>query len=142
MTPDRSRASVARGRFLSDQVATASPGTLLVMLYDRLVLDLHRAEDAQRRGDRPAAHTDLVHAQDIVSELLSTLDVSAWEGAPGLASLYGYVLREMVGANISGDADRTAACRAIIEPLCDAWREANVLASSTAAPATAVVAAR
>jgi flagellar protein FliS len=125
-----------RNRFLDDAVATASPAKLLTMLYDRLVLDLTRAETAQRAEDRQAAHSSLVHAQAIVSELHSTLDVEAWEGGPALADLYGFLLTQLVKANVSGDAELTARCRAIVEPLRDAWHEARI-ASAPAASATA-----
>ena len=74
-----------RSRYLAETVATASPGQLLVMLYDRLVVDLTQAEDAMRAGDRPTSSARLMHAQDIVSELRGSLDVAAWDGAAGLA---------------------------------------------------------
>jgi flagellar protein FliS len=73
-----------------------------------------------------------MHAQEIVMELRVTLDTSAWDGAQGLASLYGFLLTELVGANIRGDADRVASCRALVEPLRDAWREASQMAAAQA----------
>ncbi len=116
--------AAVRNRYLDDAVRTASPATLLTMLYDRLVLDLERAEVAQRAGDRAAAGTHLLHAQDIVSELASTLDVDVWEGGRGLLSLYTYLLAELAGANVAGDAERTMACRELVVPLRDAWHTA------------------
>jgi flagellar protein FliS len=113
-----------RARFVDDSIATASPARLLTMLYDRLLLDLSRAEAAQRAGDRAAANVQLLHAQDIVLELATSLRVDGWDGGPGLAALYGYLHSELVQANVSGDADRTALCRQLVEPLADAWREA------------------
>ena len=117
-----------RDRYLSDSVNTASPAKLLIMLYDRLVLDLAHGEEALRGGEREAAHYRLTHAQEIILELRTTLDLDAWSGAAGLASLYGWLLTELIGANIGRDADRVAACRAIVEPLRDAWREAATAA--------------
>lgn len=119
-----------RERYLRDAVTTASPAKLLVMLYDRLVLDLARGEQALRDGDREAAGEQLQHAQDIVLELRVSLDLTAWDGAAGLSQLYGFLLTELIQANIRRDADRVAACRELVEPLRDAWREA---AASTAA---------
>jgi len=116
--------TAVRTRYLDDTVATASPAKLLTMLYDRLVLDLSRAEAAQRVGDRGAAGGHLTHAQDIVSELASSLDVAAWDGARQLMSVYTFLHTELVGANVSFDADRTAACRELVEPLRDAWHQA------------------
>ena len=132
--------AAVRNRYLDDTVATASPATLLTMLYDRLVLDLRRAEDAQRAGDRPVANNQLMHAQDIISELVSTLDVSAWDGARQLMSVYTFLLSELVQANISGDAERTASCRELVEPLRDAWHGAadQLSGGSTLEPAGSV----
>lgn len=107
--------------YASAAVTTATPERIVVMLYDRLVLDLQRGEAALRAGDRAAAHEQLVHAQDVVSELLSGLDPAAWSGGPALASLYTYALTELANANVSGDADRAAGVRALVEPLREAW---------------------
>jgi flagellar protein FliS len=117
-----------RDRYLQDSINTASPGRLLIMLYDRLVLDLAQAEEALRTGDRETAHEKVIHAQEIVLELRTSLNLDAWSGAPGLANLYGYLLTELIGANIARDADRVAACRELVEPLRDAWREAAAAA--------------
>ncbi|WP_433827438.1 flagellar export chaperone FliS [Actinoplanes sp. CA-015351] len=113
-----------RDRYLQDAINTASPAKLLVMLYDRMILDLGQGEEAFRNGDREAGSAKVMHAQEIVLELRTTLDMDAWDGAPGLASLYGFVLTELIGANIARDADRVASCRTLLEPLRDAWREA------------------
>jgi flagellar protein FliS len=113
-----------RQRYLQDAVSTASPATLLVMLYDRLVLDLLRAEGALREKDRQAANTQLQHAQDIISELANTLDMDVWDGARQLMSIYNFLLTTLVDANINGDADLVVSCRELIEPLQDAWQRA------------------
>ncbi len=123
--------AAVRTRYIDDAVTTASPAKLLTMLYDRLVLDLERAEAAQRAGDRTGGGNHLLHAQQIVSELAATLDLNAWDGARGLMSVYTYLLTELVGANVSADPERTAACRELVEPLRDTWHEAaNHLAVS------------
>ncbi len=128
-----------RARYLNDSVTTASPAQLLVMLYDRLVLDLARGEEALRTGDREGGSAHLKHAQDILIELRTTLDTSSWSGAPGLAALYGFLITELISANIRGNADKVAVCHSLVAPLRDAWREA---AQSTAAQVTAAQAAQ
>ena len=117
-------AAALRARYLGDSVATASPQQLLVMLYDRLALDLERAHAALTDGDREQAHPLLLHAQDIVLELQSSLDVDAWDGGPRLASLYTWLVTELVTANVKAEPRRVADCRKVVEPLRDAWREA------------------
>ena len=126
-------AASLRARYLGDTVTTASPQRLLVMLYDRLALDLERAEDALVGKDREAAHVQLMHAQEIVLELRSSLQVDVWEGGPRLAALYGWLVGELIQANLKGDVRRVRDCRAIVEPLRDAWHQA---AASLAANAS------
>ena len=113
-----------RARYLSETIHTASPAKLLMMLFDRLVLDLARGEQALVAGNRPEANTNLLHAQDIVTELHVSLDQEAWSGAPGLASLYAFARTELVNANVQGDVTRVKGVRGLIEPLRDTWREA------------------
>lgn len=114
-----------RARFMDDAVATASPVRLVTMLYDRLLLDLTRAVDAQERAERTAASTHLLHAQDILLELAGSLrQDTGWSGAEGLASLYAFAYSESVQANIACDPRRTAAIRTLLEPLAEAWRTA------------------
>ena len=126
-----------RAKYLAETVATASPTRLLVMLYDRLVLDLAQAEEAQRAGDRETASDRLLHAQEIVIELRASLRLDLWEGAAGLAQLYGFLLTQMIKANVRVDADLTASCRALVEPLRDAWREAALAAVDQSSAAAA-----
>lgn len=117
-----------RERYLADSITTCSPAKLLVMLYDRLVLDLSRAEQAMLAGDRAESNKQLMHAQEIILELRASLDVDAWDGAAGLANIYVYLLTELMGANMAGDAARVAVCRGLVEPLQDAWRQAAATA--------------
>jgi len=113
-----------RDRYVQDSVSTASPATLLLMLYDRLVLDLLRAEAALNDGLKAQANEQLLHAQDVVSELASTLDVDAWDGAKQLMSVYTFLLSTLIEANLEGDAAKVVACRELVEPLQDAWQQA------------------
>ena len=116
--------SNAKNAYVDNSVATASPERLLVMLCDRLVLDVQRALDAQRDRNHPEAHTQLVHAQEVVIHLRSTLRVEAWEGGPGLASLYDWLHNELIRANISKDVAVTEGCLSIVTNLADTWRTA------------------
>lgn len=110
-------------RYLNDSVSTASPGRLLVMLYDRLCLDLRRAVaavEAHRREDASAA---MLHAQDILLELRGSLNVQEWPAGEQLGQLYTFLLTELVHANLKQDAEKVTACLGIVEPLRDSWQE-------------------
>ncbi len=120
-----------RSAYMNNSVSTANPQRLLVMLYDRLRLDVQRGLNAQRSEDHAGAFPHLIHAQDIVIELRATLQVDAWEGGPGLAALYDWLLAQLVRANVQRSADITGECLPVIESLVQAWHEAAGL------PATA-----
>ncbi len=126
-------AASLRARYMGDAVTTASPQRLLVMLYDRLALDLERAQTALAEGDRQEASGQLQHAQDIVLELRSSLQVDAWEGGPRLAALYTWLISELVQANVKADRNRVASCLQVVEPLRDAWRQAAAALAPTTA---------
>jgi flagellar secretion chaperone FliS len=125
-------AASLRARYLGDSVATASPQQVLVMLYDRLALDLERAQVAVTAADREEASEQLQHAQAIVMELLASLQVDAWDGGPRLAALYNWLLSELIQANVKFDANRISACRQVVEPLRDAWRQAAATLTNAA----------
>ena len=114
----------ARDAYMDASVATASPARLLVMLYERLVLDCQRALDAQRGGDHQEAHRQLLHAQDIVMELRSSLKTDAWEGAPGPRLALRLPAPRLVNANIKRDATITEHCLGLVQDLAQTWREA------------------
>jgi flagellar secretion chaperone FliS len=120
-----------RSAYMNTSVNTANPQRLLVMLYDRLLLDLQRAHSAQQAADHAAAFPHLIHAQDILTELRATLKVDAWEGGPALGSLYDWLLTRLVQANVRRDPAITAECLPVVESLVQAWHEAAGL------PATA-----
>lgn len=134
--PYARNASIAA--YQSASVATASPARLLVMLYERLVADVQRGLDAQRAGNLEEAHHQLVHAQEIVIELWSTLDASVWDGAAGLSSIYGFLHNQLIMANTRKDPEITTYCLSMVTDLCATWREAalqSALPAGTAASA-------
>ncbi len=119
-----STGGTARNAYVDNSVATASPARLLVMLCDRLVLDVQRGLEAQRVNNLPEAHNQLVHAQEIVIHLRSTLNVEAWDGGPGLASLYDWLHAELIKANLRKDPAVTEGCLSIVTDLADTWKTA------------------
>jgi flagellar protein FliS len=121
--------TTARDTYLGGMTSTASPARLLIMLYDRLVLDLQRAVELGDLGEFLGAGRQLMHAQEIVLELQSSLKIDAWDGAAQLSAIYAWLHSEMVRANVQRDVAATRACLALVEPLADAWREAALAAS-------------
>ena len=132
-----------RAEYARNAVMSASPARLLTMLYDRLLLDLTRAETAQQQADWPVASENLIHAQAIITELLGTLKTDVWDGAENLQAIYTYSFSTLVSANVARDAKLTRECIDLLEPLRLAWHEAaaQLPAAGTTPGAAAVPAA-
>ena len=113
-----------RNRYVQDAVSTVTPAKLVTMLYDALARDLLLAKQALTDRDLPVAHSRLIHAQEIILELQAGLDVSAWEGGPALMSLYSFLYRELVQANVRKDVAKVVAVAETVEPLRQAWHTA------------------
>jgi flagellar secretion chaperone FliS len=123
----------AQSRYLADTVSTATPAQLVVMLYDRLGLDLSRASQSILDADRSATSEHLLHAQQILAELLSSLRVELWDGADNLASIYGFLIRELVEVRRNADGKKLTVCIGVVSGLRAAWQGA---ANQLSAPAT------
>ncbi|MFF2246510.1 flagellar export chaperone FliS [Arthrobacter sp. NPDC058130] len=121
-----------RNQYLEDSVLSAPPARLLTMLYDRLLLDLGRAETAQQAANWPVASENLLHAQAIIAELTSSLKTDAWDGADGLLGLYNYAFTALVNANIQRDPALTREAIELLEPLRQTWHEAAAVSSPAA----------
>jgi flagellar protein FliS len=126
--------SSQRNQYLADSVLSAPPARLLTMLYDRLLLDLARAETAQQAANWQVASENLLHAQAILTELSSSLNVNAWDGANSLLGIYNYASTALINANIQRDAGLTREAIDLLEPLRQTWHEAA--AAIPAAPGT------
>lgn len=94
------------------------------MLYDRLVLDLEQADGAMEKNDIATVNDKLLHAQSIILELHSALDLSAWDGADGLAQLYIWWNNELMQANINKEAKGIRTCLRMVRQLQSAWHTA------------------
>ncbi|WP_183094869.1 flagellar export chaperone FliS [Nocardioides stalactiti] len=121
--------SNARAAYVGNSVSTASPARLLVMLVERLELDVERALQAQTTQDWAEAHRNLLHAQEIVVELASSLKPELISGGNELAMLYEFLRVRLVMANIKRDPDITRQALTIARGVSEMWRLAALAAA-------------
>jgi flagellar secretion chaperone FliS len=110
-----------RDRYLAERVSTATPSQLIKMLLDRLLVELDTARDRLDEGARPAALPHILRAQDIVTELRSSLRLEAGPIARQLDDLYAYAFGELVEAHLGGDPKRIGHATVALEPIREAW---------------------
>jgi len=106
------------------QIKTANQLKLIVMLYDGAIRHLNLAlEDlaaGHERYDRANGH--IVAAQDIISELMASLDFErGGEIARGLFSIYLYVNGRLLDGNVRKDRAPLEEVKRLLGELRDAW---------------------
>lgn len=111
-------------RYHQDGMSVTPGPQLVVKLYERLLLDLHKGKQAIGTGSIEQSHAELVHAQDIVFELNMALDVDAWDGGPALRSIYVHLAERLVEANVKKSIPIVNECIDVVAPLVEAWQEA------------------
>lgn len=104
------------------QVETASPISLVLMLYDRAIVLLNKAKNEISANQYEAKGGSLDKASDIVFELLTTLDKDkGGEIASSLAKLYNFVLREITDANANQNTKALDNSIKILSELRESW---------------------
>ena len=120
MPPNPYQAAAATYR--DHAITPASPARIIVLLFERLALDIERALHALET-EQPA-NDHLVHAQEILIALLDALDTNAWEHAPQLANIYITVHHDLVTANVEKNQTLLHQSLTTITTLKDAWTHA------------------
>lgn len=106
------------------QIETAPPEQLILMLYDGAIRFARSARRAIEAGDRQKAHRDLTRTQDVISELISSLDLEAGgEIAANLYRLYRYLYQRLVQANVGKKVEPIDEVIHLITELREGWYE-------------------
>jgi flagellar protein FliS len=109
------------------EIETASPTKLLILLYDAAIQKLDIASESIRIGKYEQAHINLLRVQDILTEFMVSLDWSVTDAPVAeLFSLYEYMYRGLVNANIKKEVQPIEEARGILNQLRDAWQQAIV----------------
>ena len=118
-----SRPASHRGdRYREMEVLSATPGALVVMVYDHLLARLMRARQAILAKNAEQRAVEFGRARDAVGEPLITLD--AQRGGPiasRLSGLYTFFLRELSSLGLSPAVDRLDRVIAMVRELREAF---------------------
>lgn len=105
------------------KVETLTPGKLLLMLYDGALNNLDQAREAIAGKDIARAHEHIIKTQDIIMELMATLNMD-YEISGSLYRLYEYMQQRLVESNIKKDPQILAEVATMIGDLRQTWEEA------------------
>jgi len=116
----------------NDAIFTASKEELTLMLYEGALKFMNQAIDAVENKDYQKTNSLIIRVQDILREFQITLDFQ-YEISNQLNSLYDYMYRRLVEANMSKDVEIMNEIRDMFREFRDTWKEAMSLARQEAA---------
>ncbi|APG23798.1 MAG: flagellar export chaperone FliS [Syntrophotalea acetylenica] len=118
-------------QYKNNQINTASPEQIMIMLYDGALRFLAQAMQGIDDNDIELKNRGIQKAMAIVMEFRNTLDHNiGGEIAANLDALYDYMIREMIQANLKKDRQKLQAVHAMLADLRDTWKEAIVIAGN------------
>lgn len=113
--------------YKTQQIMTASPEELTLMLYNGAIRFVNEGIKALEDKNFEKANTANLRAQDIIREFMCTLDMQ-YEIAQGYNKLYDYIEYRLVQANIKKDKAQLEEAKGLLVELRDTWAEAMKLA--------------
>ena len=120
----------ALSAYKETRIRTASPGQLIIMLYDEAVKQLDRSLELlnlNKSGKQDPSRIELIgkgiiKARDIITELMVSLNFDqGGEIAQNLFALYTWFNKELLEAHISMDIARITAVKNQVANLRSAW---------------------
>jgi flagellar protein FliS len=131
-------APTASRHYQNQEIMSASPIRLVVMLYERAIASLNEAVDAIAAGDVERRWQANKKAIEIITHLALTLDFEqGGEIARNLDNLYRFMLRVLLDVDLRNDPKPARHVIGLLEPLCESWKQlAKGAASGGKAPAT------
>jgi flagellar protein FliS len=116
-------------QYLKQDIETASKEQILIMLYEGAIRFLTIAKAALAQNDVEKYHNHLVKAQNILTELMTSLDFEVGgDIAQNLYSLYEYYHYRLIQANLKKDVGMVDEVIGHLRSLKATWEEAIKLA--------------
>ncbi|AHH03545.1 Flagellar protein fliS [Borrelia nietonii YOR] len=108
------------------QINTSSPISILVMLYEKAIQDLEIAKELYKNEDPSStakADEKVYHAQDIIIELMSTLNFEdGGEISNNLFSIYSFLSKSLESVTLEKNRDNIQEVLKHLKNLHTAWK--------------------
>lgn len=109
------------------QVMTATPEALTLMLYNGALRFMTEGIEAIKGKDYEKTNTSLIKAQNIISELRITLKME-YEISHQLLPLYNYIYDCLIEGNMKASVTKVEEAKEIVTELRNTWNEAMKIA--------------
>lgn len=118
--------------YQQNSVQTATPGQLIIMLYDGAVRFTKAGIEGIQRRQYAVANTNLKKAQSIIHELVAALNPDI-PISKDLGRIYEYMLHCLIQANVKKDAALAQEVLQHLQELREAWKQAMKPGNAAAA---------
>src|SRR5690554_2095441 len=108
-------------KYQKNMVETVTPAQLVLMLYNGAIRFIKQAQMGLEEEKLEVCHQNILKAQDILTELMTTLDLEQGDIARNLYRLYDYMYHRLVDANIKKDAELLSEVQLLLSELRDTW---------------------
>jgi flagellar protein FliS len=117
-------------QYKKNEVETASPEQILILLYDGAIRFLIKAKQAIADNDVQETHNNIVACENIILEFMSSLDMeNGGDLAQRLYNLYDYFYNVLVQANIKKDEQKVNEVLKHLKGLRETWQKAINIAN-------------
>ncbi|MCF6093425.1 flagellar export chaperone FliS [Microaerobacter geothermalis] len=113
--------------YQNNQVTTSTPAELTLMLYNGAIRFIKQTKLAIDEGKMDKANEYNIRAQDIITELMITLNMD-YEISHQLLPLYDYMKNRLIEANLKKDKEILTEVEGFVVELRDTWSQAMKLA--------------
>ena len=107
-------------QYRKNSITGANPGQLTLMLYNGAMKFIKTAIICMEKKDISGANNAIIKTQEIIRYLNETLN-HQYEPSKNLSSLYNYIYRQLVEANVKKDIVILEDVSPMIEELRDIW---------------------
>lgn len=108
--------------YRTQQVLTATPAELTLMLYNGAIKFTNESIKALQDKNYEQTNTSCIKAQNIISEFMVTLKME-YDFSNDWMRLYEYIQRCLVEGNLKSDLAKLEEAKGLITELRDTWRE-------------------
>ena len=113
-----------RESYLEAEILTAPAHKLHFMLIDAAIRSIEQAQQLWKACQNDDACERIIRAQQIVTELLSSLNHEAnAELAKKIAAIYFYVFRQLLEANLERSEEKLADALRVLQSERETWRQ-------------------
>ncbi|MGE4317952.1 MAG: flagellar export chaperone FliS [Deferribacterales bacterium] len=109
--------------YIKQEVEGATKGKLVLLLYDGAIKFMRISMKAMDEKDIPTAHNNIMKAQNILYELMNSLNMEAGDISKNLMRLYDFMVWQLIEANKDKNKDKVENVVRMMSNLRDAWRD-------------------